>query len=190
MTTAIPIVPGVEDLAPSKIVVSGNRGTKVVRAITILKPAQQLYDFWRDLSNLPKIIKHPVEITVRSATESHWTVSAPAGRHVEWDAVLINDTPGQLLAWRSRDGAEVDNAGSVRFEAAPGDEGTEVTVALEYDPPAGALGAAIAKLTRDSADSQVYDALRRFKALMEAGEIPTIAGQSVGAGKRAAKGSK
>jgi uncharacterized membrane protein len=176
--------------ARSKIVVPGNRGIKVVRAVTILKPASELYDFWRDPTNLTKIIKHPVEITGVSATESHWSVSAPAGRRVEWDAVIINDEPGALIAWRSRDGAEVDNAGSVRFEPAPGDEGTEVTVALEYDPPGGKVGAALAKLTRDSADSQVYDALRRFKALMEAGEIPTIEGQPVGADKGAGKGSK
>jgi uncharacterized membrane protein len=78
----------------------------------------------------------------------------------------------------------------VRFEPAPGDEGTEVTVALEYDPPGGKLGAAIAKLTRDAASSQVYDALRRFKALMEAGEIPTIEGQSVGGPQRPRKGAK
>ncbi|MES2696944.1 MAG: cyclase, partial [Verrucomicrobiota bacterium] len=88
---------------------------------------------------------------------------------------------------RSGPGADVANAGSVRFEAAPGDEGTEVTVALEYDPPGGKLGAAVAKLTRDSAGSQVYDALRRFKALMEAGEIPTTEGQSVGGPQRKEK---
>jgi uncharacterized membrane protein len=170
--------------------VPGGDGIKVVRAVTILKPAQELYEFWRDLANLSKIIKHPVEITGTSKTESHWSVSAPAGRRVEWDAILINDEPGSLIAWRSREHAEVDNAGSVRFEPAPGDEGTEVTVALEYDPPGGKLGAAVAKFTRDSADSQVYDALRRFKALMEAGEIPTIDGQSVGAGKGAGKGAK
>jgi len=151
----------------------------VVRAVTILKPAAELYAFWRDLSHLPAIINHPVAITTTSPTESHWKVSAPGG-DTEWDATIINDTPDQLIAWRSLPGAQVANAGSIRFETAPGDEGTEVTVALEYEPPGGKLGAAIAKLTRDSAGSQVYDALRRFKALMEAGEIPTTKGQSVG----------
>lgn len=103
---------------------------------------------------------------------------------MEWDALIINDDPGKLIAWRSKEGGDVPNAGSVRFEAAPGDEGTEVTVALEYDPPGGKLGAAVAKLTRDSASSQIYDALRRFKALMEAGEIPTTEGQPVGGPQR------
>jgi uncharacterized membrane protein len=137
-----------------------------------------------------KVIKHPVTITASSPDESHWSVSAPGNRRVEWDALVINDRPGQLIAWRSREGSEVDNAGSVRFEPAPGDEGTEVTVALEYDPPGGKLGAVVAKFTRDSASSQVYDALRRFKALMEAGEIPTIEGQSVGGPQRPRKGAK
>lgn len=173
----------------AKIAVPGNRGIKVVRAVTIRKPAAELYAFWRDLPNLMQVINHPVTITAPTRDESHWVVSAPFGS-VEWDAVVINDTPNELIAWRSRDGAQVQNAGSVRFEAAPGDEGTEVTVALEYNPPGGKLGAAVAKLTRDSASSQVYDCLRRFKALMEAGEIPTIEGQPAGGPQRPRKGKK
>lgn len=174
----------------TKISVPGNRGIKVVQAVTIRKPAAELYAFWRDLPNLMQVINHPVSITAPSADESHWSVSAPAGKRVEWDAIIINDVTDRLIAWRSRDGADVQNAGSVRFENAPGDEGTEVTVALEYNPPGGRLGALIAKLTRDSAGSQVYDALRRFKALMEAGEIPTIEGQPVGGPQRRQKGKK
>lgn len=174
----------------AKIAVPGNRGIKLVRAVTILQPPAVLYRFWRDITNLTQVIHHRVEITALSNEESHWKVSAPAGRTVEWDAVIVNDEPDRLIAWRSREGGEVDNAGSVRFEAAPGDEGTEVVVALEYNPPGGKLGAAVAKLTRDSAASQVYDALRRFKALMEAGEIPTTAGQPAGGARRSGKGAK
>ena len=110
--------------------------------VTIRRPAADLYRFWRDLNNLEQIIHHPVSITTRSAEESHWSVSAPAGLRVEWDSLIINDEPDRLIAWRSREGAQVDNAGTVRFQPAPGDEGTEVTVALEYDPPGGRLGAA------------------------------------------------
>lgn len=168
----------------AKIAVPGNSGIRVVRAVTIRMEAEPLYAFWRDLSRLPQIIHHPVTIEAISPLESHWVVSAPAGRSVQWDALIINDEPGKLIAWRTRDGADVPNAGSIRFEAAPGDEGTEVTVALEYDPPGGKVGAAVAKLTRDSASSQIYDALRRFKALMEAGEIPTTEGQPVGGPQR------
>lgn len=167
-------------LAESKIVVPDNRGLKVVKSVTIRKSAQELYEFWRDLSNLQRVIKHPVQITTLSSIESHWEVSAPGKDPVRWDAVIINDEPGRLIAWRSREDAEVPNAGSVRFERAPGEEGTEVTVKLEYDPPGGKLGAMVAKFTGDAASSQVGDALRRLKALMEAGEIPTTDGQPVG----------
>lgn len=172
------------EVAESKITVPGNRGIKVVKSVTVRRPAEELYAFWRDLSNLPKIIKHPVEITTVSAVESHWAVSAPTKEPVEWDAFIINDEPGRLIAWRSHESAEVANAGSVRFEPAPGDEGTEVTVKLEYDPPGGRLGALVAKFTGDEAGQQVADALRRFKALFEAGEIPTTEGQPVGEPQR------
>jgi uncharacterized membrane protein len=181
--------PGVKN-PRAKIVVPGNRGIKVVRAVTIRRPAGELYAFWRDVPNLQRVIKHSVSITSTSPEESHWSVSAPGGKCVEWDSIIINDKPAELIAWRSREGGDVANAGSVRFEKAPGDEGTEVTVSLEYDPPGGRLGAMIAKLTRDAAASQVYDALRRFKALMEAGEIPTIEGQSAGGPQRPRKGRK
>lgn len=168
----------------SKIVIPDNRGIKVVRSITIRRPAGELYTFWRDASNLTRIIRHPATIETRSRDESHWSISAPMGHRVEWDALLINDRPNELIAWRTREGSDVVSAGSVRFEAAPGDEGTEVTVSLEYDPPGGKIGAAIAKLTRDSASSQVYDALHRFKALMEAGGIPTTEGQPAAGPRR------
>lgn len=164
---------------PSKITVPGNKGIKVVKSVTILKPAQELYEFWRNVENLPRVIKHPATITRVTETESRWSVSAPGDRRVEWTSVIINDEPGRLLAWRSKDG-EVANAGSIRFEDAPGDQGTEVTVALEYDPPGGKLGALIAKFTRDEAGQQVADALFRLKCLMEAGEIPTTEGQPRG----------
>jgi uncharacterized membrane protein len=162
--------------------VPGNRGVKVVRAVTIRKSAEELYAFWRNFENLMQVVRYPVTITRQSELDSHWSVSAPGGKHrVEWDATIINDKPNELIAWRSRDGSEVNNAGSVRFERAPGDEGTEVTVAFEYEPPGGKLAALVSKVTGEEAGQQVGHALRRLKALMEAGEIPTTEGQSVGA---------
>ncbi len=170
---------------PSAITVPGNRGVKVTRACTILRPAAELYEFWRNLENLPRIIKHPVTIRRDASGKSHWSVSAPFGDHkVEWDAVIINDKPGELIAWRSLEGAQVPNAGTVRFERAPDGTGTEVTVQLEYDPPGGKLGALFAKLTGEEPGQQVAEALRRFRALMEAGEIPTTEGQPVGEPQR------
>jgi uncharacterized membrane protein len=174
--------------ARSKIVIPGNRGVKVVKACTIRKPASELFQFWKNLGNLPRVIKHPTTITRVSETESHWSVSAPPGdRRVEWTSLIINEETDRLIAWRSREGADVPNAGSVRFEPAPGDEGTEVTVALEYDPSGGKVGALLAKLSGEEAGQQVAEMLRRFKALMEAGEIPTTEGQPVGEPQRSKK---
>jgi len=110
--------------------------------------------------------------------------SSPGNTFVEWDSVIINDHPNELLAWRSKEGADIPNAGTVRFEPGPGDEGTEVTVQLEYDAPGGKFAAYIAKLTGEEPEQQVADTLRRFKALMEAGEIPTVEGQSAGGPQR------
>ena len=174
----------------AKIVVPGNRGIKVVQTVIILRPAMELYRFWRTATNLMQVIRPPTLITAVTEDESHWTVTAPAGRQMEWDALILNDKPGQLIAWRSRDGSDVAHAGSVRFEPVPSGEGTEVTVALEYNPPGGKIGAAIAKLTRDSVGAQVYDALRRFKALMECGEIPTTKDQPLGSPQRDRKGGR
>jgi len=175
--------------ASAGISVPGNQGPRIVRAVTIRKPASELYAFWRKVENLQLVIKEPVSITATSEEESHWVVTAPTGT-VEWDSLIINDEPGVLIAWRSREGADVRNAGSVRFAAAPGDEGTEVTVALEYDPPGGKLGVFVAKLAGEDAGTQVYITLKRLKALMEAGEIPTTEGQSVGEPQASAKGKK
>lgn len=159
------------DMAKSKIVVHDDRGIKVVKSVTIARPAQELYDFWRDLSNLPRIVKHPVRITRVSDIESHWEVSAPGKGLVHWDALLINDEPGRMIAWRSREGDQVPNAGSVRFEPTADGKSTEVTVKLDYDPPGGRLGAFVASFTRDAAGQQVADALKRFKELAESGQL-------------------
>lgn len=179
-----------DETPAAKIAVPGNRGVKIVRAVTIRKPADELYAFWRDVENLPRVIPTPVSITATSSTDSHWVVTAPGDTAVEWDSVVINDRPGELIAWRTREGAGVPNAGSVRFEPAPGDEGTEVTVALEYDPPGGKIAAFFAKLSGKEGGQQVDRTLKRFKALMEAGEIPTIEGQSVGGPQGPRKGEQ
>lgn len=179
----------VKPISTSKVSVPGNQGPRIVHAVTIRKPATELYAFWRKVENLQLVIEDPVSITALSSEESHWVVTAPGGT-VEWNSLIINEEPDQLIAWRSREGSQVPNAGSVRFSPAPGDEGTEVTVALEYDPPGGKLGALVAKFSGEDAGLQVYKTLKRFKALMEAGEIPTIKNQSVGEPQASAKGRK
>ena len=159
--------------------VAHNTGVRVEKTLTINKTADELYRFWRNFENLPQFMDHVESVQVKDDTHSHWKVKAPAGQSVEWDAVIINDITNELIAWKSTD-AEVSNAGSVRFRSAPGGHGTEVTVNLEYDPPAGKVGMLVAKLFGEEPTQQVQDDLRHFKQVMEAGEVPTTSGQPTG----------
>jgi len=163
---------------------------KATRAVTILRPVDELYSFWRQLENVSKVSKYPVAITSVSDTESHWAVSGPGGKRLEWDAVITEERPNELIAWQSKEGADVPNRGRVRFQEGPPDEGIEVVVDVEYTPPGGKLAALFAKLTGKEAGQQVMETLRRFKALMEAGEIPTIEGQPAGGPQAPRKGKK
>ncbi|MBD1823345.1 SRPBCC family protein [Cyanobacteria bacterium FACHB-DQ100] len=155
-----------------------NKAMKVEKTVTINKPAEELYSYWRNFENLPTFMKHVKSITVsEGGKRSHWVANAPLGQEVEWDADLIKDEPNHLIAWASIEGADVDNSGFVRFTPAPGDRGTEVKVVMEYEIAGGRLTAALAKLFGEEPEQQVGDELRRFKQLMEAGEIATTEGQ-------------
>lgn len=160
--------------------VTENRGVKLVKTLTINRPMDELYAFWRDFANLPKFMKHLKNVTVLDEKTSHWEVTAPGGGTARWDALIINERPCELIAWRSADGSEIANAGSVRFKRSPSGRGTEVTVALEYVPPAGRLGQTIARWLGEEPEHQVRDDLNRFKWFMETGEIPTTEGQTSG----------
>src|SRR5688572_9457382 len=156
-----------------------NRGIHVEQSVTINKYPWELYAYWRNFENLPRIMSHLESVKVIDDKRSHWVAKAPAGTNVEWDAEIINDEPNALIAWRSLGGADVDNAGSVRFVPA-GERGTEVKVVIDYIPPAGRLGAYVAKLFGEEPQQQIHDDLRNFKARMETGEVPTTEGQSSG----------
>ena len=147
-------------------------GIHVEQAFTVNKTPWELYQYWRDFTNLPKIMSHLESVTVIDDKRSHWVAKAPAiaGGKVEWDAEIINDEPNALIAWRSLADADVDNAGSVRFVPAPGDRGTEVKVVIDYIPPAGRLGKWVAKLFGEAPDQQIEDDLRKFKRVMETGQ--------------------
>lgn len=164
--------------------VSGKNRRKVVHACTIRRDAATLFQFWRRLENLPRFARHLVSVRETSERESHWVAKSAGGNTVEWDAIIINEHENRLLSWESKAGAEIRNAGTVRFEPAPANQGTEVTVSIDYVPPGGKLGAAIAKLYGEEPELQVEDDLGRFKALMEAGEVPTIEGQPIGPGSQ------
>jgi uncharacterized membrane protein len=155
-------------------------GIRVDRAITIAKPRGEVYRFWRNLSNLPRFMKNVQSVTEDGGRRSHWVVQAPAGRTVEWDAVVHNEIENELIAWRSLPGAQVDNAGSVWFHDAPGGRGTEVSVELQYNPPAGTLGAIVASFFGKEPGQQIQQDLYRLKSLMETGEVVTVEGQPCG----------
>ncbi len=140
----------------------------VEESVVIEKPAQEIYAFWRNFENLPRIMSHLERVTIADERNSHWVAKAPLGLNVEWDAELVYDKPGERIGWRSKAGADVDNAGSVHFETLPSG-GTRVNVALSYRPPAGALGAAVAKLLGEEPSVQIADDLARFKRTMEGG---------------------
>lgn len=153
--------------------VDAKKAKKVEQTFTIFgRMPGELYDYWRHLENLPRIFHHLERVDERDTRRSHWVARAPAGQTVAWDAEIVNDVPGEVLAWRSLPGASVPNAGAVTFREAPGGRGTEVKVVLDYEPPLGKLGVAVAKLLGEEPSVQVREDLRRYKHLMEAGEIP------------------
>jgi len=157
--------------------VPARQGIKLEKVITIQRPPEQVYAFWRNLENLPRFMRHLKSVWNLGQRRSHWVAEAPLGLSVQWDAEIIQDQPNEMVAWRSLEGSEVDSAGSVHFRRASGGRGTEVRVVLKYDPPAGQLGAAIARLFGENPEQTMREDLRRFKQLLEAGEIPTTQGQ-------------
>ncbi|WP_392481777.1 SRPBCC family protein [Nostoc sp. C110] len=157
-----------------------NQPIKVEKTVTINKSAEELYRFWHDFENLPTFMKHLKSVKVHNEKRSHWIANAPLDNTVEWDADILEDRENEFISWASVEGADVDNSGFVRFKKAPGDRGTEVKVVLEYNPPGGALGATVAKLFGEEPEQQIGDELRRFKMLMETGEIATTEGQPSG----------
>jgi uncharacterized membrane protein len=151
--------------------VPARAGFKYEHSVTINAPAQELYDFWRDLSNLPKIMKHLESVTEIDSLHSHWVAKGPMGVKVEWDAEILNEESGRLIAWRSFPGGQVDTAGSVHFEEKGFGNGTDVRVSLKYNPPGGKIGAGIAWLVGSSVESEIASDLCRFKKSMESGEL-------------------
>lgn len=156
----------------------GGRGSRVEESVTINKPIAEVYRFWRNFENLPKFMRHLESVSVREEGISHWVAKGPAGTRVEWDARIINEVDNKIIGWQSLEGSMISTAGSVNFEAT--DRGTLVRVHLQYSPPGGKLGSAVAWLFGEEPTIQVRDDLRRFKALLETGEIPSIEGQSSG----------
>lgn len=167
--------------------VKGGRGIKVEKSVIINKSPEELYKFWLNFENLPGFMNHLEEVRATGDGRSHWVAKGPAGMSVEWDAESYNLKENEMIAWRSLEGSQVDNAGSVHFTPATGGRGTQVRVVLKYDPPAGVLGSWIAKAFGEAPEQQIEEDLRRFKQLMEAGETATTTGQTSGRSARAGK---
>ena len=150
----------------------GSAGVNVEESVTINRPVSLLYRFWRNLENLPHFMSHLESVERVTDTLSRWRAKGPAGMTVEWNAEIHNEVPDKLIAWRSLEGSDVVSAGSVNFEEA-GTAGTRVRVRLQYSPPGGKAGAALAKLMGRDAATEIREDLRRFKYLVESGEVPT-----------------
>jgi uncharacterized membrane protein len=159
-----------------------NQPNKVEKVVTINKPAEELYRFWHKFENLPRFMKHLKDVKVYDDRRSHWISRGPLDSSIEWDAVIIEDRENELISWASVQGADVENSGSVSFQPAPGNRGTEVKVVSQYNPPGGAIGDAVAKLFGKEPKQQLGDDLHRFKMIAEAGEIATTEGQPKGSG--------
>jgi uncharacterized membrane protein len=152
------------------------RGDSLIgRAVTINRPRDELFAYWRDFSNLPNFMDNVVSVDLLDDRRSHWVVKAPGGRTVEWDAVITEERPGETIAWASTEEADVPNSGRIDFRDAGPNRGTVVTATIVYDPPAGMVGKLIAKMFQREPAIQARRDLRRFKQLMETGEIATAA---------------
>ncbi|MBA4146663.1 MAG: SRPBCC family protein [Verrucomicrobia bacterium] len=157
------------DIDRSRISVPDNRGVKIVKTCTINRSPQELFQFWRRFENLPQVMEHVISVEQLSEKESHW-VASTGKKKFEWNSLVINEHPNELIAWRTLDGSDVMHAGSVRFTPVAGTNSTEVTVQFEYEPPAGKVGVLFAKLFGKEPGRQVEKDLEQFKTFMETGE--------------------
>lgn len=153
----------------SATTIPAQQGVKIERTIVVDRSPSELYQFWRRLDNLPQVMQHLKYVETIDSLHSHWKAEGALGADVEWDAEIINDREDELIAWRSLPGGDVDTAGSVRFRALEHGNGTEVTLSMKYNPPAGKLGARIASLLGEGLEDKLDEDLRRFKEVMETG---------------------
>ncbi|MEJ7848889.1 MAG: SRPBCC family protein [Pyrinomonadaceae bacterium] len=151
----------------------------ITKSVTINKSADELYHFWRNFENLPQFMTHLESVTKTGDKTSHWKAKAPLGSSVEWDAEITSDIEKQRIGWMSLEGSDIPNSGVVHFLPTT-NRGTEVKVNMTYEPPAGMLGALVAKLLGEEPHQQVSEDLRRFKSLMETGLIIKTEGQPSG----------
>lgn len=151
---------------------------RVSKTFTVNRSREEVYAFWRQLENLPRFMTHLESVEVLGNQRSRWTARGPAGVRLSWEAETIEDSPNRSISWRSLPGSQIDNRGTVRFDRAPGNRGTELRVQLEYAPPGGRAVNTLAKLIGRSPEQVIQEDLRRLKRLLETGEIPTSSGST------------
>ncbi len=149
-------------------------------SVTVNATPEEAYRFWHNFEDLPRFMRHLESVRFTSPRRSQWRAHLPSGRSIAWNAETVEDRDGELISWRTLPGSDIDHYGWVRFRLAPGDKGTEITVRLEYRPPLKGAGHLVAKLLGNMPEFQIREDLRRFKNLIEAGEIPTTEGQPSG----------
>jgi uncharacterized membrane protein len=157
--------------------VPAGQGYKLEKQIKINRSPEALFKFWRQLENLPQVMRHLKEVRQIDKQRSHWIAEGPIGKDVEWDAEIINERENEMIAWRSLPDGDIDTAGSVHFEPLEHGQGTEMSVALKYNPPAGKVGAQIASLLGAGLEKKLDEDLSRFKKRMEAGEEAAYSGR-------------
>lgn len=165
---------------PGATSIPAKQGVHVDKSIMINRDADELYAFWEDVENLPRVMQHLERVDATDDGRSHWVAKGPFGQTVEWDAEIINERDGEMIAWRSLPDSQVDTTGSIHFTQLGHGRGTAVHVSMKYNPPGGRIADALAWLFGADLEHQLHDDLARFKSVMEAGEAPTIAGQSRG----------
>lgn len=164
--------------APEHVLRNPSESALVGRTVTINKPRQELYDAWRNFTRFPEFMENVRNVRELGGGRSHWTIEAPAGTEVQLVTRITEDQPSKLIAWASEAESQIDTEGRVEFrDSAPG-RGTMVQLTMRYDPPAGFPGRMVAKLLQREPNVQARRDLRRFKQLMETGEITTNAGPS------------
>ena len=170
-TANVLAVTALDLIAAKQLSTNGSQGVHAKASCVVNRDPEEVYSFWRNFENLPRFMRHLESVEDHGDGRSRWAAKGPAGSTVEWDATIIADVPGEVITWRSLEGADVDNAGAVRFERAPGGRGTIVKVNIQYNPPAGVIGATVAKLFGEEPEQQLNDDLRRFKQVLEVGEV-------------------
>ena len=153
--------------------VPAQAGVRIEESIVIERPADDIYRYWRNYANVPEFMHQVQRVDDLGGGRSHWVLATPVGVTLEWDAEIHNDSPGELIAWRSLEGAQVQTAGSVHFSPDTAGRGTVVRVNQKMNPPGGKLGVALAGLVGDDPGALTRENLRTLKQIMEGGRVPS-----------------